>query len=44
MTITFARRPFLGAGICGVVVLVPMFFLGRLIGEHVPPKGRTCAR
>jgi hypothetical protein len=34
MTITFARRLFLGAGICGMVVLVPMFFLERLIGEY----------
>jgi hypothetical protein len=37
MTITFARRLFLAAGIYGMVVLVPMFFLEHLIGEYDPP-------
>ena len=38
MTITFARRLFLAAGIYGLVVLVPMFFLEQLIGEYEPPS------
>jgi hypothetical protein len=38
MTITFAQRLFLGAGIYGMVVLVPMFFLEHLIGEYDPPS------
>jgi hypothetical protein len=37
MTVTFARRLFLGAGIYGVAVLTPMFFLEDLIGEYDPP-------
>src|SRR6516165_2924048 len=37
MTITFAQRLFLGAGIYGMVVLVPMFFLEHLLGEYEPP-------
>jgi hypothetical protein len=40
MTITFARRLFLGAGIYGMVVLVPMFFLEHLIGAYEPPSIR----
>jgi hypothetical protein len=38
MTITFARRLFLAAGIYGVVVVAPMFFLENLIGEYDPPS------
>jgi hypothetical protein len=38
MTITFAQRLFLGAGIYGMVVLVPMFFLEHLLGEYEPPS------
>jgi hypothetical protein len=37
MTITFARRLFLGAGIYGVAVITPMFFSEGLIGELDPP-------
>jgi hypothetical protein len=37
MGITFARRLFLGAGIYGMVVLVPLFFLEHPIGEYEPP-------
>ena len=37
MTITLARRLFLAAGIYGMVVLVPMFFLQHLIGAYDPP-------
>jgi hypothetical protein len=37
MTITFARRLFLGAGIYGMAVITPLFFLERLIGESDPP-------
>jgi len=37
MTIKSARRLFLGAGIYGMAVIVPMFFLERLIGESEPP-------
>lgn len=38
MTITFARRLFLGAGIYGVAVLAPMFFLEDAINEYDPPS------
>src|SRR5262249_60594342 len=38
MTIKFAQRLFLGAGIYGMVVIVPMFFLEHLIGEYDPPS------
>ncbi len=34
---TFARRVFLVAGIWGVAVLSPMYFLEGTIGEHLPP-------
>src|SRR6516225_9965928 len=37
MTIKFARQLFLGAGIYGMAVIVPMFFLEHLIGEYNPP-------
>src|SRR5262245_59841684 len=37
MTIKFAQRLFLVAGIYGMVVIVPMFFLERLFGEYNPP-------
>ncbi len=37
MTIQFARRLFLAAGIYGVAVIVPMFFLERFIGKEDPP-------
>src|SRR5262245_54462729 len=37
MTITFARRLFLVAGIYGMAVVAPLFFLEGLIGEHDPP-------
>jgi hypothetical protein len=37
MTIKFAQRLFLCAGIYGMVVIVPMFFLEHLIGEYEPP-------
>ena len=37
MTITFARRLFLAAGIYGMAVLALMFFLEHLIGEYDPP-------
>jgi hypothetical protein len=37
MTINFARRLFLGAGIYGVGVIVPMFFVEDLIGKYDPP-------
>jgi hypothetical protein len=37
MTIQFARRLFLSAGIYGMVVIVPLFFLEPFIGEHAPP-------
>jgi hypothetical protein len=37
MTIIFARRLFLGAGIYGVGVIVPMFFVEDLIGRYDPP-------
>jgi hypothetical protein len=38
MTITFARRLFLGAGIYGMAVIAPMFFLEHRIGEYDPPS------
>jgi hypothetical protein len=37
MTIKFAQRLFLVAGIYGVIVLTPMFFLEDVIGEYDPP-------
>jgi hypothetical protein len=37
MSIKFARRLFLVAGIYGMAVLAPMFFLEHLIGEYEPP-------
>jgi hypothetical protein len=37
MTIKFARRLFLVAGIYGIVVVTPLFFLEQAIGEHAPP-------
>jgi hypothetical protein len=37
MTIKFAQRLFLAAGIYGVAVLVPMFFLEDQIAIHDPP-------
>jgi hypothetical protein len=37
MTIQFARRLFLGAGIYGLLVLTPMFFLENPISEYDPP-------
>jgi hypothetical protein len=38
VTIKFARRLFLGAGIYGLAVITPMFFLEHLIGEYDPPS------
>jgi hypothetical protein len=38
MTITFAQRLFLSAGIYGIAVVAPMFFLEHLIGEYDPPS------
>jgi hypothetical protein len=38
MTITFARRLFLAAGIYGVAVIAPMFFLEKQIGAYSPPS------
>ncbi len=37
MTITFARRLFLTAGIYGVVVVAPLFFLEKELSERYPP-------
>jgi hypothetical protein len=37
MTIKFARRLFLVAGIYGMAVIVPMFFLEPSIGQYDPP-------
>jgi hypothetical protein len=37
MTITFARRLFLAAGIYGVAVIAPLFFLEERIGALDPP-------
>lgn len=33
----FARRVYLIAGLYGVVVLLPMYFTERMIGEQAPP-------
>ena len=33
----FARRVFFAAGIYGILVLTPMYFLERQIGEQLPP-------
>lgn len=38
MTIKFAQRLFLGAGIYGVAVIAPMFFAEGLIGQYDPPS------
>jgi hypothetical protein len=38
MTITFARRLFLTAGIYGLAVIVPLFFLEGQIGAYDPPS------
>ena len=38
MTIKFARRLFLGAGLYGMACVAPLFFLERLIGGYDPPK------
>jgi hypothetical protein len=38
MSITFAQRLFLVAGIYGVAVVAPMFFLEPVIGEYDPPS------
>jgi cytochrome c oxidase subunit IV len=37
MTVKFAQRLFCVAGIYGMAVLTPMFFLEHLIGEQDPP-------
>ena len=37
MTIKFARRLFLGAGLYGMACVAPLFFLKRLIGGYDPP-------
>jgi hypothetical protein len=37
MTIKFARLLFLVAGIYGLLVILPLFFLENQIGEHDPP-------
>jgi hypothetical protein len=37
MTIAFARRLFLVAGIYGVIAVAPLFFLEKQIGESDPP-------
>jgi hypothetical protein len=37
MTIQFARRLFLVAGIYGVAVVTPLFFLEKQFGEQYPP-------
>jgi hypothetical protein len=37
MTITFARRLFLAAGIYGVAVIAPLFFFEQQIGAQDPP-------
>lgn len=34
---TFARRVFTGAGLYGIVALLPMYFLEHRIGETAPP-------
>jgi hypothetical protein len=33
----FARRVFFAAGIYGILVLAPMYFLEKQIGEQIPP-------
>jgi hypothetical protein len=38
VTITFARRLFLAAGIYGIAVLAPLFLVEHLIGEYDPPS------
>jgi hypothetical protein len=38
MTIKFAQRLFLCAGIYGIVVPAPMFFVEYVIGEYDPPS------
>lgn len=38
MPIKFAQRLFLGAGIYGIAVIAPMFFLEHAIGEYDPPS------
>jgi hypothetical protein len=38
MTITFAQRLFLIAGIYGMVVITPLFFLEHMIGQYDPPS------
>jgi hypothetical protein len=37
MTIKFARRLFLVAGLYGIAVVTPLFFLEHTIGEYAPP-------
>jgi hypothetical protein len=37
MTIKFAKRLFLAAGIYGLVAVTPLFFLEKSLGEHYPP-------
>jgi hypothetical protein len=37
MTLPFARRMFLVAGIYGVLVVTPLFFLESRLGEEYPP-------
>jgi hypothetical protein len=37
MTVKFAQRLFLVAGLYGIAVLSPMFFLEPVIGEYDPP-------
>jgi hypothetical protein len=37
MTIKFAQRLFFGAGIYGLAVITPLFFLEHSIGEYSPP-------
>ena len=37
MTIKFARRLFLGTGLYGLAVIVPLFFMEPLIGQLDPP-------
>ena len=38
MTTQFAQRLFLAAGIYGVVVVTPLFFLEKQFGERFPPE------
>jgi hypothetical protein len=38
MTIKFTRRLFLAAGIYGVAILTPLFFLEKQLGEQYPPS------